>query len=200
MKQVCPLCNNKRHIFDPVKGWVRCSCVDELRILRIMTAAKFPPALIKLKDSDFKMNTSEQKRLGLAIKGLIMTMTPKFTYIYSSSPVKEKVSAIITRYAILNNKDVESARYLNLGNLTESIFDKDQEQIDLSECDILVLSIGKEITNSAHRSTLYNTLYDRLVNEAFTIVLSSVPKQGVISKYGEEAGTLIKENFEFFEC
>lgn len=198
----CPICKNKRHIFVEGKGWQRCKCVAEMRVERIMKASHFPIPLQKVDSKEFKTNTAAKQNLGKAISIQVNEFNKKPFFIFSTSVEKEKVAAIITRYLVLNHPSIESVRYIDLTNLTENFFSKEPsgEEIDYKDVDVLTLSIGKEITNSAHRSILYNILYDRCVNEKFTIVISSIPRGRILQTYQESVNDLLLQNFEFYEC
>lgn len=199
----CEKCGNKRHVYIQDKGWVRCSCLDEIRAKRIMRDSMFPIPLQNLESSSFKMTTPKKKELGEALLKQLKNFDPKPFFIYSMSTEKEKVAAILTRYLIKQHKEFTSARYISLEDMTESFFKRQQEEEDVvpvEEVSILTLSIGKEITNMAHRTILFNLLYSRILNERFTIVISSIPRLRLRAQYLEKVDDLFTQNFKFFEC
>lgn len=201
----CKICNGKRHIFKEGVGWVRCSCVGEARADRIMAKSNFPVALHRLSSSSFKMSTKERIALGEAIKKEISSFDKKPFFIYSSSLEKDRVAAIISRYLIKQHASIESVSFTSLEALTEAFFKKEDQETEEVEqfnrkADIVTISIGKEITNTAHRNILYKLLYDRILGEQFTIIISSIPKSRIRQVYLEDVDNLLTEYCSFFEC
>ena len=201
---ICNICNNKRHVFVEGKGWVRCQCAEDMRVNRIMQKSGIPLTLQRIESTKFKVTTPNKKTLSEAIKRQVQEFNSTPMFIYSATLEKDIVAAIITRYSIVQHKNIETAKYISLEELTEAFFNKEveegQETIPLKDVDILTISIGKEITNTAHKNILYKLLYDRILDERFTIIISSIPKIRLLSRYGENVNEIISMYFEFYEC
>ena len=201
---ICNICNNKRHVFVEGKGWVRCQCAEDMRVNRIMQKSGIPITLQRIESTKFKVTTPNKKTLSEAIKRQVQEFNSTPMFIYSATLEKDIVAAIITRYSIVQHKNIETAKYISLEELTEAFFNKEveegQETIPLKDVDILTISIGKEITNTAHKNILYKLLYDRILDERFTIIISSIPKIRLLSRYGENVNEIISMYFEFYEC
>ena len=200
----CKICGNKRHVFVQGKGWVRCSCYKQSRAERIMSFSGFPKNLHNIESEVFIPDTPDRKQLAMAIKEEVESYGKVPFFIYGNTIDKDKVAAIISRYLVMNFEEIDSVRYIDLNSLTENKFTKDSIQdenyVPYEEVDILTLSIGKEITNNAHRSTLYNLLYSRILAERFTIILSAFPKSRILQIYQKQIDEFIASNFKFFTC
>lgn len=200
--KVCKICGNKRHIFKEGVGWVRCECYYQLRVERIMGKGRFPVPLLSAKDLDFKLSSPQRKALGVAIQQKVGEFNWKPMFIFSSTTAKDLAAVIIAKYIIINHSDVDSAIYTSLESLTESLFqkEKDEDAPDYLNCDILVLTIGKEMTNSAHKNLLYNIIYERVLNQRLLIILSSISKDNIGQIYSSKVTDLMGEYFDYYEC
>ena len=196
----CELCKNKRHIYIEGKGWTKCKCVKELHAQRILSNSNLPSSLQIIDSEVFIQNSPDRKRLGEAISKEVKEFNKKPFFIYSNSLDKDRAAAIITRYLVLRHQEIETVYYNDLNSITEEKFEGSQDRPNYNNIDILILSIGQEITNNAHKSTLYNLLYSRILGEKFTIVLSAFPKSRILQIYQKQIDDLFKENFEFYEC
>ncbi len=204
MEKVCPICNNKRHIFEEGRGWVRCNCIKELRAYHLMSKSGFPDSLWEVESGSFKPGTDpERNALAQGIVSIVKNKDKQPIFIYSSTPDKDRAAAIICRYLAINHEDIKTISYITIDQLTQRQFGKTYEnQADIDPCtaDITVVSIGKEMTNTAHRSSLYSLLYDRLLAEKFTIVISFLPKSRIVQVYQKSIDTLMERYFAFYSC
>lgn len=198
----CEICKGSRHVFEKDKGWIRCTCWYRERAISLMKKGNFPSSLLQSRPEDFKMRTDKSKHMGAAIKKKITNFDTTPYFIYSITPVKELVAAIITKYSIINDKllNISRVQYITLGEWTENTFVKDAENFDLKRMDILVLSVGREITNTAHKSHLFNILYEMVLHEKFVILLSAIPLSQFSQRYTDSCFQLINEYFDKFEC
>lgn len=201
MKDVCPVCNNTRHVLVN-GGWRRCSCLKNMKADRIMQEAQFPVTLVRVEASSFKMGNDKKKQLGEEILKRSKEWNSSPVFIFSQTPEKERAAAILTRYSAIKFPFVSTALFTKLDVVTEAFFAKDSEERTLKpeDVDILTLVIGNEIPNNAHRNILYNLLYTRLLNSKLTIICSSVPKDQLKPVYFDKVADIINENFSFFEC
>ena len=204
-EKVCKKCNNKRHIFEPGKGWVRCSCVNEIRANRIMSKSGFPEALWEISDATFKIKPDgdlERKRLAKDIKKMVKNNSKQPVFIYSDSIDKDRVAAIISRYMAIVNPSIETISYSKLDKIVQRNFKKDVDEtiVDPFTADITVITIGDEITNKAHQNVLYNILYDRILGEKFTIICSFVPQNRILQIYHKAVDQLMSTYFTFYSC
>ena len=204
MSKNCPLCNNKRHIFQPGKGWVRCECVDQIRADRIMSKSGFPQSLWEIESSSFVPgNSKDRQNLAQGILSVVKQEKPKPVFIYSTSPDKDRAAAIICRYRAILNQSVQTISFMTIDQLVQKNFGKGGELDDLLDplsADIAVLSIGKEMTNKAHQNALYSVLYDRVLAERFTIVSSFLEKNRILQVYHKAVDQLMENNFNFYSC
>ena len=202
MGKVCPLCNNKRHIFKPGVGWIRCKCVDQLRADRIMFASGFPEALCTIESESFKPgNDPNRKDLAKGISTIVKAYDRKPVFIHSIDPDKDRVAAIICRYLCILHPEINTVGYATLDALVQKWFGKEtQINFDPHVVDIMVVSLGGEITNKSHQNVLYSILYDRILAERFTVITSAIPKNRILQVYHKAVDDLMANNFQFYEC
>ena len=204
MTKDCPICNNKRHIFQPGKGWVKCECVAQLRANRIMAQSGFPDALWEIESSSFKPgNDDNRKKLAQGILAIVKHQDHQPVFIYSENPDKDRAAAIICRYCAIKDSSVQTISYTTIDQLVQRQFGKEYENQSVADpvlADITVVSIGREMTNKAHINSLYTLLYDRLLAEKFTIVCSFLPKNRILQVYHKAVDDLMAKNFVFYSC
>ena len=203
MSKICPLCNNKRHIFQPGVGWVRCKCVDQLRADSIMQTSGFPQALCTIESESFKPGSDpNRKALATAIANMVKSYDKKPCFIYSMDPDKDRVAAIICRYLSILHPEIKSIGFATIDQLVQKSFGKDTTLPfdDINSVDLAVVSIGSEITNKGHQNLLYKILYDRILSERFIIITSSIPKNRILQVYHKAVDSLMENNFNFYEC
>ena len=202
--KVCPKCNNKRHIFQEGRGWVRCECVDQLRADRIMSHSGFPQALWEIESSSFKPgDDKDRKLLAKGILSIVKEYNKKPVFIFSENPDKDRASAIICRYTAILHPEVQTIAFAQLDKFVQRQFGKDvdgQSEADPMSADITCISIGNEMTNKAHMNSLYSLLYDRILAEKFTIVSSFLPKNRILQVYHKAIDGLMEKNFDFYSC
>lgn len=203
-QKVCPKCNNRRHVFEPGKGWVRCDCLKEIRANGIMAKSGFPETLWEIDSSSFKTEGKvDRKELSSAIKKMVKSYDKKNVFIYSNTPDRDRASAIISRYTAILNPSVETIYFAKLETIVQNRFKKENSDpgfTDPVSADITVLSIGDEITNRAHQNALYTIIYDRLLGEKFTIISSLVPQDRLLQIYHKAVADIIQNNFKFYSC
>lgn len=204
MVKVCPICNNKRHIFKEGKGWVRCECVGHLRADRLMAKSGFPEALWSIDSSSFKPGDNEdRKRLANGILSIVKHYDKSPIFIYSESPDKDRAAAIICRYTSILHEEVQSISYTTIEQLVHRQFGKlydSQSDVDPVSADITVITVGNEMTNKAHQNSFYSLIYDRILAEKFTIVSSFIPKNRILQVYHKAVDNLMQTNFTFYSC
>lgn len=204
MGKICPICNNKRHVFQEGKGWVRCECVGHLRADRIMSKSGFPDSLWSVESGSFKPgDDAERKKLANGIISIVKQDDRSPVFIYSESPDKDRAAAIICRYMSILHEDIKSVSFTTVDQLVQRQFGKDFEnksEADPVSADITVVSLGREMTNSAHRSALYSLIYDRILAEKFTIVCSFIPKNRVLQVYHKAIDGIMEKYFVFYSC
>lgn len=204
MPKDCPICNNKRHIFKEGKGWVRCECMAQLRADTIMSQSGFPDSLWSIESTQFKPGDNPDRNL--LAQGIVSTVKnadKQPIFIYSNSPDKDIAAAIICRYSAIAQESVKSISYVTIDQLVQVQFGKEyenQSKVNPLFADITVLSIGREMTNNAHRSALYTILYDRILSQKFTIVCSFIPKNRILQIYHKAVDDLFNANFVFYSC
>lgn len=198
--EACKECGGKQHVFRDGK-WTRCTCWYNAHARRIMGAGGFPLPLLDIESSTLKYTTKGRKQLGAAIRQEVDSYAKSSFFIYSSTIDRDRAAAILVRYLLKKHSEIESALYSKLESLVEDHFNKElTDRPDPLKAEILVISIGEEITNSAHKSLLYNILYDRALHARMTIIISSVMREGLRNRYDDRAASFIEENFKFYEC
>ena len=204
MDKVCPICNNKRHIFKEGKGWVRCECLDQLRASRVMEKSNFPNSLWEIDSNEYVPGENlDRKKLGQGIIAMVKNYDKQPIYIYSESVDKDVAAAIICRYTVILHPEVKTVAYVTMEQLVQMQFGKTFESlpnVDPWKADISVISIGREMTNNAHRSTFYSLLYDRVLAGKLTIVCSFVNKNRIVQVYHKAIDSLMEKNFVFYSC
>lgn len=202
--KVCPICNNKRHVFKEGVGWVRCECLGQLRADRLMAKSGFPDSLWFVESGSFKPGDDpNRKNLASGILTAVKQYTKTPIFIYSDTIDKDRAAAIICRYTAILHPEVESISYSTIDQLVQVHFGKtyeNQSAIDPLTADITVISIGREMTNSAHRSALYSLLYDRTLANKFTIICSFLPKNRIVQVYQKAIDSFLEQNFIFYSC
>ena len=199
--EVCPVCKNKRHVFKPGVGWVRCQCVDRLRANRIMSKSGFPESLHLIESDSFIPGSDpERKNMAEGIMSIVKNYQKRPIFIYSTSPDRDRVSAIICRYLSILHPEIETISFATLDQLVQAQFNSSSEFNDFSKSDVSVISIGREITNKAHQNYLYSFLYDRILGEKFTVVSSAIPQNRILQVYHNAVDALMSENFDFYIC
>ena len=200
----CSKCNNKRHLFEPGKGWVKCECMNVIRANSIMSHSGFPNALWEIDSGSFKPGKDANRNaLAKGIVEIVNDYSKRPVFIYSDSPDKDRVSAIICRYITIKHPEVQSISFVTIDQLVQRQFGKvyeNQSDVEPIDADIAVVSIGKEMTNKAHMNSLYSFLYDRILAEKFTIVSSFLPKNRIIQVYHKAVDDLMNKNFLFYSC
>jgi len=203
-EKVCPRCNNKRHIFQEGKGWIRCICVSYMRATKLMSKSGFPRALWEIEPKEFNPNHEEYlQELSQALTESAKTYDKQNMFIYSEFIEKDKAAAILCRSTAILHEEVKSISYTTIDQLVQRGFGKEyegQSEVDPEDADITVVAIGAEMTNAAHRSRLYQFLYNRLLSNKQTVVVSWIPDTKLMQVYQKAITTLLTKYYKFYVC
>lgn len=199
---VCENCNGKKHVFIKDKGWVPCKCLESIKINRVLEKGNFNKALLKVRTEDFKLNTPNRVSLGKKIKEIVTTNNlSSRLFVYSEDLTKDKVAVILVRSILTRNKNMDQVLFVSLQDIVDSYFNNEGPALsEVKEKDLLVLSLGSEVTNVTHISLMYELLYHRILTDKFTLLVSSLPKDSISSIYKDKIFRLMNKYFDFFNC
>lgn len=188
----CSICNGTRHVRQPDGTFKRCVCIGTLRAEQALKYSNLPDSLRKVSLESFDTDKPQHRRFMLFIKELTNQPDSNFLSVISTPNIqREKFSVVLALVVLSLNELYASLEYQQLDNLVSVYFSKEKY---ISDSDVLILQLGNEQTNSAHSSLLYDIIYNRLLDEKYTIISTSLSEADFIKFYSQRTFNLIKQN------
>lgn len=188
----CSICNGTRHIRQSDGTFKRCVCIGTLRAEQALRYSNLPDSLRKVSLESFDTDRPQHRRFMLFIKELTQKENTSYLSVISTPNIqREKFSAVLALVVLSLNESYSTLEYQQLDNIVSIYFSKEKY---ISDADVLILQLGNEQTNSAHSSILYDIIYNRLLDEKYTIISTSLPEAEFIKIYSQRTFNLIKQN------
>lgn len=193
----CNICNGTRHIRQQDGSFKRCVCLGTLRAEQALKFSNLPDSLRKVSLDSFDADKPQHKRFMLYIKQLAERSDPSYLTVISTANIqREKFATVLALVVLSLNEAYSTLEYQQLDNLVSAYFSKEKY---LVESDVLILQLGNEQTNSAHSSMLYDIVYNRILDEKFTILSTSLQEADFIKIYSQKTFNLIKQDGSYLQ-